>query len=42
VNRHQQIALQNHCRLAGECINPLFGFDYIGVSICLTVNSGYE
>jgi hypothetical protein len=43
VNRHQQIALENHCRLAGETINPLFGYVVLNAySICLTVNSGYE
>ncbi len=42
MNRHQQIALEHHCRLAEETVNPIFGYVYPGVSIVLSVNSGYE
>ncbi len=43
LTRPQRIALAHHCRLAGECVNPLFvrrqGRHH---SVVLTVNSGYE
>ncbi len=42
MNRHQQIALEHHCRLAEETTRPQLGYRYIGVSIVLSVNSGYE
>lgn len=43
MNRHQEIALQRHCRMAGECVNPLFGYRVMNAySVVLTVNSGYE
>lgn len=43
VNRHQQIALEHHCRLAGETINQVFAYTVMNAySVVLTVNSGYE
>ena len=42
MNRHQELALKHHCRLAGECVNPFFRYMGIGYSIVLTVNSGHE
>ena len=36
-------AIENHCRLAGETMNPMFRrMDARGFSVVLTVNSGYE
>lgn len=39
-----ETALRHHCRLAIETIHPRFGrtSTALGVSIVLTVNSGYE
>lgn len=43
MNRHQQIALENHCRLACETVNPLFSYVVLNAySVVLSVNSGYE
>lgn len=42
MNRHQQIALDHHCRLAEETTRPQLRYVQIGVSIVLSVNSGYE
>ncbi|HYT08967.1 MAG TPA: hypothetical protein VEL77_15085 [Rugosimonospora sp.] len=42
MNRHQKIALENHCRLAVECLHPRFHWIRSGFSVILTVNSGYE
>ena len=42
MNRHQQIALEHHCRLAEETMRPQLRYCYPGVSIVLSVNSGYE
>jgi hypothetical protein len=44
MNGHQRIALAQHCRLACETMHPQFGYRLRkrGVSIVLTVNSGYE
>ncbi len=40
--RAQQIALRDHCRFAFETAQRKF-FRRMGfVSVCLTVNSGYE
>jgi hypothetical protein len=44
MNRHQEIAIRNHCRLGFETARPAFGY-LVGkgdVSIVLSVNSGYE
>jgi hypothetical protein len=43
MNRHQQAAIDRHCRLSIETMHhgfarPLPG----GLSVVLTVNSGYE
>jgi hypothetical protein len=43
MNRAQRTALDNHCRLSIETMRPIFirvlpG----GMSVVLTVNSGYE
>jgi hypothetical protein len=43
VNRHQQIALEHHCRLAEETLRPQLRYEQLGaISIVLSVNSGYE
>jgi hypothetical protein len=42
MNKQQRIALENHCRLGGETINPIFRSGSATHSIVLTVNSGYE
>jgi hypothetical protein len=43
MNAHQQTALQFHCRLATECTHPRFAWlRPDGLSVVLTVNSGYE
>jgi hypothetical protein len=38
----QRIALEHHCRLAGETVHPRFRTVTGRVSKILTVNSGYE
>lgn len=38
----QQLALDHHCRLAGETTHPRFHYLIPGASVVLTVNSGYE
>lgn len=43
MNRHQATAIRRHCRLSIETMHP----DFIrllpsGLSVVLTVNSGYE
>lgn len=43
IRAARRVALVNHCRLAGETVNPNFRRILpIGVSVILTVNSGYE
>ena len=42
MNTRQNTAILNHCRLAGECVNPKFGYHEGDLSVVLTVNSGYE
>jgi hypothetical protein len=43
MNPAHAVALANHCRLAVETANPQFGFTLrSGLSVVLTVNSGYE
>ena len=43
MNRHQEIAIRNHCRLGFETARPAFGYLAAkDVSIVLSVNSGYE
>jgi hypothetical protein len=44
MNGHQRTALREHCRLAVETANPIFRYEIRrrGVSVVLTVNSGYE
>lgn len=43
MNEHQRVAIENHCRLSIETINPRFSWVVPGVaSVVLTVNSGYE
>lgn len=43
MNGYQRRAIGNHCRLAGETMNPMFRrMTEQGYSVCLTVNSGYE
>lgn len=43
MNLHQRIAIENHCRLSIETMNPTFRWVVPGVaSVVLTVNSGYE
>ena len=36
------VAIKNHCRFAFETSHPRFHFFRRGLSIILTVNSGYE
>lgn len=39
----QKVAIEKHCRLAGETIRPEFArLLPSGISLVLTVNSGYE
>lgn len=43
MNRHQQTAIDLHCRLSIETMNPKFSrLLPSGMSAVLTVNSGYE
>ena len=43
MNKHQQAALANHCRLSVETMHPQFAYRLTsGHTIVLTVNSGYE
>ena len=43
MNRHQQTAITYHCRLSVETMHPRFGRSLSrGLSVVLTVNSGYE
>jgi hypothetical protein len=43
VNRHQQLAIDRHCRLSIETMHPQFGRVLpSGLTVVLTVNSGYE
>lgn len=42
MNKHQEIAIKEHCRLAGETVKHQFAYVIGNVSIVLTVNSGYE
>jgi len=42
LKNKQQQAMKNHCRLAGECVNPKFAWLDGMFSFVLTVNSGYE
>lgn len=43
MNEYQLRAIKHHCRLAGETCNPRWGHVHRnGLSVVLTVNSGYE
>jgi hypothetical protein len=42
MNKHQQIALTQHCRLGFETTMPQFSYLEGKASIVLSVNSGYE
>ena len=43
MNRAQRVALEQHCRLSIETLRPEFHRDLAsGLSVVLTVNSGYE
>lgn len=43
MNRRQRLALDRHCRLSMETMHPDFGRRLTsGLSVVLTVNSGYE
>lgn len=43
MNKHQRIALENHCRLSVETMDRKFArWLPGGMSVVLTVNSGYE
>jgi hypothetical protein len=43
MNRAQRTALDNHCRLSIETMRPMFATILPGgVTVVLTVNSGYE
>jgi hypothetical protein len=46
MNRHQRVAIDNHCRLSIETMRPIFARSLqqglTGMTVVLTVNSGYE
>jgi hypothetical protein len=43
MNKHQQTALDWHCRLSVETMHPRFSRRLpSGLTVVLTVNSGYE
>lgn len=42
MNFQQKSAIENHCRLAVETLHPRFHTVRNGISVILTVNSGYE
>lgn len=43
MTAQQMIAIKHHCRLAGETVQPKFAYLLpSGISVVLTVNSGYE
>jgi len=43
MTQRQRIAIQNHCRLAGETVQPCFYEKHDdGLTLIVTVNSGYE
>ena len=42
MSYQHNIALKNHCRFAFETAHPDFHFFRRGLSVVLTVNSGYE
>lgn len=42
MNKAQNTALENQCRLACETVHPQFDKIHQGYYIRLTVNSGYE
>jgi hypothetical protein len=44
VNPRQRTALEHHCRLSVETMHPRFAWAVpaAGVTVVLTVNSGYE
>jgi hypothetical protein len=43
MNRQQRTAIEQHCRLSIETARPEFSRMLIGgLSVVLTVNSGYE
>lgn len=43
MNRYQREALAHHCRLSIETMHPSFAHVMAnGMSVVLTVNSGYE
>lgn len=43
MTERQRIAITHHCRLAGETTHPRFHSQlHAGLSLILTVNSGYE
>lgn len=43
MNRYQRTAIDHHCRLSMETMHPRFARVLpLGMSVVLTVNSGYE
>jgi hypothetical protein len=42
MNERQRVALEHHCRLAAETVQPRFTWRGGMHSVVLTVNSGYE
>lgn len=42
IAKAQAVAVDRHCRLAGETIHPRYRHRGLGYTIVLTVNSGYE
>jgi hypothetical protein len=42
MSYQHNLALKHHCRFAFETANPQFHFFRRGLSVIVTVNSGYE
>jgi len=42
MNVAQSVALLHPCYLAGQTVNPRFGYRVGRCSVVLTVNAGYE
>jgi len=42
MNARQALAVEHHCRLAGEAVHPRFAARGLAHTSVLTVNSGYE
>lgn len=42
MSYQHNVAIKNHCRFAFEMMHPQFHFSRRGLSVIVTVNSGYE